>query len=171
MSAQVSSKEHVTNRSTIAGLVQRSLQTSDDVRGLIARGVLGAVIFPHGAQHALGWFGGYGFEGTRAWMVSTLGVPSFVAGGSILLELVAPLLLLTASCGRLAAAWIAIFLAVAANTHSANGFFMNWLGNQKGEGFEYHLLAIALAAVVAIGGSGKLSVDRWLSKKLSTGSR
>jgi putative oxidoreductase len=42
--------------------------------------------------------------------------------------------------------------------HGANGFFMNWMGNQKGEGFEYHLLAIGLALIVIIYGAGKFSV-------------
>jgi putative oxidoreductase len=46
--------------------------------------------------------------------------------------------------------------------HLPNGFFMNWFGNQKGEGFEYHLLAIGLALVIMINGSGRYSVDRLL---------
>jgi putative oxidoreductase len=37
---------------------------------------------------------------------------------------------------------------------------MNWGGNQKGEGFEYHLLALAIAFAVMVGGSGALSLDR-----------
>ena len=155
----------------LSRLVKRALGTTDDIHGLVARVVLGAVILPHGAQHLLGWFGGFGFEGTRGWMVSTLGVPSVVAGGSIVLEVVAPVLLVLGAGGRFAAAWIAAFMVVAAGTHSANGFFMNWLGGQKGEGFEYHLLAIALALVVAITGSGKLSVDRWLTTRSTETSR
>src|SRR6478672_5179579 len=89
---------------------QRAITTTDDMPGLLARVALGAVIFPHGAQHLLGWFGGYGFDGTRAWMVSTLGVPSVVAGLSIVLEVVAPLLLLVGAGGRIAAAWLAAFM-------------------------------------------------------------
>ena len=50
-----------------------------------------------------------------------------------------------------------------ATVHLANGFFMNWSGAQKGEGFEYHILAIALALVVMLRGSGAASVDRALS--------
>jgi putative oxidoreductase len=53
----------------------------------------------------------------------------------------------------------AIFLV-----HLPNGFFMNWAGNQKGEGFEYHLLAIAVAATLLLRGAGAYSVDRALTK-------
>ena len=47
---------------------------------------------------------------------------------------------------RVAAFGIAVTMLVATLTvHAANGFFMNWLGSQKGEGFEYHILAFGLA--------------------------
>jgi len=44
--------------------------------------------------------------------------------------------------------------------HLPDGFFMNWTGTQQGEGFEYHLLAIAIGLAVFIKGSGAMSVDR-----------
>src|SRR5678815_5224552 len=106
-------------------LARRALRTESDARGLVARVTLGAVLLPHGAQHLLGWFGGFGLEGTRGWMVTTLGVPSAVATAAIVLELVAPLLLVVGLGGRFAAAWLAGFLAVAASTHAKVGFFMN----------------------------------------------
>ena len=172
MSALVSRGTKVAQRPQApSSLAWRAIETSDDVRGLVARVVLGAVIFPHGAQHLLGWFGGFGFHGTRAWMESTLGVPRIVAGSSIVLELAALILLVVGAGGRFAAAWMAAFLAVAASTHASSGFFMNWLGNQKGEGFEYHFLAIALAVTVVLTGSGKLSVDRWLTTRAAESSR
>jgi putative oxidoreductase len=43
---------------------------------------------------------------------------------------------------------------------------MNWTGNQKGEGYEYHLLAIGLCLVILFQGSGKFSIDSWLSRKM-----
>jgi len=46
---------------------------------------------------------------------------------------------------------------------SPNGFFMNWASANKGEGFEYHLLAIAMAAGGNDRGAGATSVDRALS--------
>jgi putative oxidoreductase len=48
--------------------------------------------------------------------------------------------------------------------HLPNGFFMNWYGNQKGEGFEFHLLAIAIAAALLLRGAGPFSIDRAVSK-------
>ena len=48
--------------------------------------------------------------------------------------------------------------------HKANGFFMNWSGQQKGEGFEYHILAIAIAVALMIGGAGRFSLDRIIAK-------
>jgi hypothetical protein len=35
--------------------------------------------------------------------------------------------------------------------HRSFGFFMNWTGTQKGEGFEYHLLALAVTAFLITG--------------------
>jgi putative oxidoreductase len=50
--------------------------------------------------------------------------------------------------------WLPILLV-----HGANGSFMNWYGNQKGEGFEYHLLTLDLAFAVILAGAGKWSID------------
>jgi hypothetical protein len=54
-----------------------------------------------------------------------------------------------------------IVMAVAM-VHAANGFFMNWHGTLKGEGFEYNLLAAGIALAVMINGGGKWSLDRLL---------
>jgi putative oxidoreductase len=43
------------------------------------------------------------------------------------------------------------------------GFFMNWSGTQKGEGYEYHLLAIGLSVAILVKGSGAFSIDRALT--------
>jgi putative oxidoreductase len=48
--------------------------------------------------------------------------------------------------------------------HLPNGFFMNWMGTQKGEGIEFHLLALATAAALLLRGAGAFSLDRALSK-------
>ena len=139
-----------------------ALRTTDDIAALVARLTLALVIFPHGAQHALGWFGGYGFAGTYGWMTGTLGIPGPLAALAIATELLAPAALLLGAGGRVAALGIAGLMVVAATTHAENGFFMNWFGTLEAgtEGFEYHLLALALAAVVVLRGSGAISVDR-----------
>jgi len=132
------------------------LRTKDDRLLLAQRVLFAAIMFPHGAQHALGWFGGYGFGGTFGWMTGTLGIPAPFAALAIAVEIVAPFFLL---------AGLGAILAVAATTHASNGFFMNWVGTNAGEGFEYHLLGIALAASIVVRGSGALSVDRFLATR------
>jgi putative oxidoreductase len=147
-------------------MLRTLLTTRRDPAPLVARLVLGIVMFPHGAQHALGWFGGYGFHGTLGWMSGTLGFPAPLAALAIVVEIVAPFALVLGLGGRVAAAGIIGLMLGAASTHVANGFFMNWFGALKpgAEGFEYHVIAIALAAVVAIEGSGALSLDRLLTR-------
>ena len=140
------------------------LATRDDKSALFLRVVLAGVLWPHGAQHLLGWFGGYGFAGTYGWMTETLAVPAPFAALAIVTEFVAPLFLLLGLGGRIAAAGLGTVLAVAATTHHANGFFMNWTGSHAGEGFEYHLLGVAIALALVARGSGAWSLDRRLSR-------
>ena len=146
------------------GLLRRLLVTEGDPAAALARLSLAGLIFPHGAQHALGWFGGYGFSGTHGWMTKTLGFPAAAAALAILTELVAPLALAIGFGGRLAALGMVGIMLGAISTHVSNGFFMNWFGALPAgqEGFEYHLAVIALAAVVMLKGSGALSADRVL---------
>ena len=147
------------------------ISTRADHGALAGRVMLGAIMMPHGFQHALGLLGGYGFRGTLGWMTDTLGFPAPLAALAIIVELIAPFALILGLGGRVAALGIVGLMAGAASTHVANGFFMNWFGTQPAgaEGFEYHLLAIGLGAVVAINGSGALSLDRWIATRLSRG--
>ena len=141
------------------------LSTGDDAVATLSRLTLALVIFPHGAQKVLGWFGGYGFAGTMQFFTEQMGIPAVLAFAAIAVEFLGPLALVLGLGARLAAAGIVVNMAVAAGmVHLPNGFFMNWFGDQKGEGFEYHLLAIALALVVVIRGSGAWSLDRRLSR-------
>ncbi|WP_373047356.1 DoxX family protein [Vulgatibacter sp.] len=154
-------------------MLRRLLSTTNDSGPLIARLVLGFVMFPHGAQHALGWFGGYGFGGTFGWMTETLGFPTPLAALAIVTELIAPIALVLGIGGRYAALGIGGLMLGAASTHVQHGFFMNWFGAMPtgAEGYEYHLLALALSAVVAIKGSGAYSVDgRLFSGEVAVGS-
>lgn len=141
----------------------RLLATPDDPVLLGVRLTLGLVMLPHGLQKTLGLFGGYGFEGTLGFFTGTLGIPWVLALAAILAESLGALALVLGLFGRVAAFGIAANMLVAALlSHVANGFFMNWFGNQGGEGFEYHLLALALAGVVLVRGSGRASLDRLL---------
>jgi putative oxidoreductase len=157
--------------SPLGALVTRALATSHDVSATVARVSLGFVLLPHGMQHNLGWFGGYGFTGTLGWMTKTLGFPAPLAVLGLLVELVAPALLLVGFGGRLTAFAVFSFMAFAASTHLQNGFFMNWFGSLPTgvEGFEYHLLALALAAVLAVEGMGAFSLDRaWPGRRVTS---
>ncbi len=148
----------------------RTLVTDASLVGLLARLALGIVILPHGLQKVFGWFGGYGFDATMGFFTQTMGIPAPLALAAVLAESLGAMLLIAGGASRLAAAAIGITMAVAALTsHLANGFFMNWYGNQAGEGFEFHILAIGLAAVVLVSGGGRWSADgiatrRWAGR-------
>lgn len=140
---------------------------SKDHAALVARLTLGIVMFPHGAQKALGWFGGYGFSGTMGFFTEQMHIPALFAFLAIVAEFLGSLGLITGLLTRLSALGIAGVMVVAILTaHLGNGFFMNWYGNQKGEGFEYHLLALGLAIVILIRGGGKAALDSLVAKKL-----
>jgi len=142
-------------------------KTEDSFSFLILRIALAVVIFPHGAQKVLGWFGGHGIEATLGFLTGKMGVPYFIAVLVIIGEFFGALGLLTGFLTRFCAASIATILAGAvAMIHWNNGFFMNWSGKQAGEGFEYHILAIGIAAVLVIGGGGAFSLDQWISRNL-----
>jgi putative oxidoreductase len=130
----------------------------------LLRVTLALVLLPHGLQHLFGVLGGYGFAATVKWMSGTLGIPAPLAAAGILLEFIGPLLLLAGIGSRLVGLALAAFMTVAGSTHVANGFFMNWLGNLPAgvEGFEYHLLAVAIGIAIAVNGGGSYSVDRAL---------
>jgi len=142
------------------------VRTEKDPAALILRLGLGLVMFPHGAQKLLGWFGGYGFAGTMHFFTSTMGIPYGLGLLVIIVEFFGALGLITGLLTRLAALGVAVDLTVAAlMVHVHNGFFMNWTGQQAGEGFEYHILAVAIAIALIIKGGGLWSLDRLFGKK------
>lgn len=142
-------------------------KTEDSISFLILRVTLGIVIFPHGAQKLLGWFGGHGIDGTLGFLTGNMGIPYIIAVLIIIGEFFGALGLITGFLTRFCAAAMAVIMAGAvAMAHWNNGFFMNWSGKQAGEGFEYHILAIGIAAVLVIAGGGSLSLDQWISRNL-----
>jgi putative oxidoreductase len=142
------------------------LQTDNTISTLLLRLTLGAVFFPHGAQKALGWFGGHGFAGTMGFLTGTLQIPALFAFLAIAAEFAGAIGLIVGLGTRVAALGIASVMAVAITMHAEHGFFMNWFGNQKGEGIEYHLLALAIALALILRGGGKWSADGLIAKKL-----
>ena len=133
--------------------------THGDVVPLVLRLTLAVVMFAHGAQKALGWFGGDGLRRTLDSLRKS-GVPSPVAVLAIMAEFLGPLGLAVGLLTRVAALGIAaVMLGAILTVHGRHGFFMNWYGNQPGEGFEYHVLAIGLAVALVLNGAGVWSLD------------
>jgi putative oxidoreductase len=145
-------------------MFRKLLSTTNDCMLTMLRLVLGIVFFAHGAQKMLGWFGGFGFTGTMGFFTHRMGIPAPFAFLAICAEFFGGLGLIFGFLGRVAAFGIICNMVVAvALVHARNGFFMNWAGNKKGEGFEFHLLALAMLIVILVKGSGSLSVDRAIS--------
>ncbi len=148
-------------------MLRRLLSTTNDPTLTVVRLILGCVFFAHGAQKMLGWFGGHGFSATMTFFTHNMGIPALFAFLAIAAEFFGGLGLLVGFLGRVAAFGILCNMVVAIFMVSGHvGFFMNWFGTQKGEGYEYHLLAIALCVVILVKGSGAFSIDLAL-----TGSR
>ncbi|RJQ19877.1 MAG: DoxX family protein [Nitrospiraceae bacterium] len=147
-------------------MFNKLIHTDDDAASLLMRVLLGIVFFPHGAQKLLGWFGGGGFSATMSSFTDKMGIPPVLAFLAIMAESIGALALIAGFLTRIAALGIATNMTVAIfMVHLPYGFFMNWFGNKKGEGFEYHILAITIAAVLILKGGGKWSVDRLMSKR------
>ena len=153
-----------------ASFLDRLLATDRSRTLLVQRLALGLILFPHGAQKLLGWFGGYGFSGTMGFFTDTMHLPAPLALLIIVDESLGAIGLVLGAGTRVAALGIAsVMLGAVFTTHIHVGFFMNWFGGQAGEGYEYHLLALALAVPLIVRGAGAFSVDGLLSERLRAG--
>lgn len=145
-------------------MMHRIIETDNHHVTALLRIVLGVVFFAHGAQLLLGWFGGSGLRGSMQVFTGMLHIPAPLAILAICSEFFGGLALLFGILTRLAAIGVGIDMIVATMmVHRHYGFFMNWFGTQKGEGYEYHILVIAMAIYLLSEGAGTLSVDRILS--------
>lgn len=146
-------------------MLRKLLVTDENTATVILRLVLGVVFFAHGAQKMLGWFGGYGFSGTMGYFTGTAHIPAVLAFLAIAAEFFGGMGLMFGFLTRIAAFGISVNMLVAiATVHGAAGFFMNWTGTQKGEGFEYHLLVLAITAFLMVRGGGAFSLDRAITR-------
>lgn len=149
----------------IPAFVRPLLRTSDDLPPALLRFTLAAVMFPHGAQKMLGWFGGGGPSGTVRFFTDVLHLPAFVAVFAIVVEFFGTILLLAGAGTRIAALGFgALMIGAIATVHWPHGFFMNWGGAAGGEGSEYGLLVLGIVAALLVSGGGRWSVDRALSR-------
>jgi putative oxidoreductase len=153
-------------------MTRKLIGTDNDAATAILRLVLGVIFFAHGAQKMLGWFGGYGFSGTMGFFTSVMHIPALFAFLAIAAEFFGGLGLIFGFLTRIAAFGIFSNMVVAiAMVHGQFGLFMNWTGQQKGEGYEYHLLVLAITAFLMIRGAGAGSVDRLLTSRVKGTSR
>jgi len=149
-------------------MIRKFFETRSDWTPVFQRFLLGAVIFPHGAQKVLGWFGGYGFEGTLGYFTSQ-GFPTVIVLLIFAAEFLGSLGLITGFLTRLSALGIAMVMTGAAlMVHLPFGFFINWTGSQAGNGVEFHLLAVALAIPLIFRGAGRFSIDGLIAKRLGS---
>jgi putative oxidoreductase len=145
-------------------MIKQFFRTNNDFSLTIMRLALGIVILPHGLQKVAGMFGGNGFQATMQHFTENMSFPWIVALLVILAESAGALGLIIGFCTRLCALGIgAVMTGAIVMVHWKIGFFMNWSGNQAGEGFEFHILAIGLAIALLIRGGGALSIDRSIS--------
>jgi putative oxidoreductase len=147
--------------------VTKLFQTDDAWSSLIIRVSLGVVMFPHGAQKLLGWYGGHGFSGTLGFFTDQMHVPWIVALLIIIGESLGSVGLMIGFLTRFTALSLGIIMLGAVTmVHWPHGFFMNWFGQQAGEGFEYHLLVLGMCAALVITGAGRWSVDGVIASRL-----
>ncbi len=141
--------------------------TDDGWAGLILRLTMGLVMFPHGAQKLLGWLGGFGFSGTMGFFTGTMHLPWIIAFLVIMGEFFGSLALIAGFFSRfVAASFVIIMVGAIATSHLPHGFFMNWSGQQQGEGYEYHLLVIGMSLALMLTGAGRWSVDRMVAQRM-----
>ena len=141
-------------------LATNKQSTQASLAALSLRLLLGIVVFAHGAQKLFGWFGGYGFDGTMQYFTETARLPWVVGFWVILLESVGALALIAGIATRFIAAFYVILASgIALTAHIQYGFFSNWFGNQKGEGYEYFLLWGGMSIALLFTGGGKYSIE------------
>ena len=145
-------------------MLRKLLRTPNDLTLTLARIILAAIFFAHGSQKMFGFFGGRGVSGTIAIFEQTMGIPAPLTILAMTAEVFGAIGMFFGLFSRVAALGLLVVMVVApfAN-HLYPNFFMNWTGRQMGEGYEYHLLAIALIVTILVRGAGAVSLDRVIS--------
>jgi putative oxidoreductase len=147
-------------------MLKKLLATNGDWTSTVLRIAAGIMIFPHGLQKTFGWFGGAGLTGQMNGFSQFMHIPALLAFLAIMAEFLGGIGLILGLFTRIAAFGVACNMVMAVYfLHWKIGFFMNWGGKQMGEGFEFHLLAVAILVVLIAKGGGPASVDRMIAKK------
>lgn len=146
---------------------QLIFNTQQEWTGFLLRCILGSVMLPHGAQKLFGSFGGFGFQGTMNFFTESMKLPWIISFLVIIIEFFGSMGLIAGFATRAwAAAFIVIMIGAIVTTNLQHGLFMNWFGNQAGEGFEYHLLVIGMCLALLLTGGGIFSVDGVISQSV-----
>ena len=135
---------------------------------LVIRILLGVVLFAHGAQKLLGWFGGYGFNGTMSYFTDTVGLPWIIGFLVIIIESIGAISIFFGFATRLWSIGVSLLTIGIIITAHSDHFFMNWYGSQRSEGFEYFLLMLGMSISLVTSGAGRISVDALLDKKTTS---
>ncbi|MCE7063856.1 DoxX family protein [Dyadobacter sp. CY326] len=143
----------------------KSSSANSDYGSLFLRLILATVLFPHGAQKLLGWFNGFGFEGTMQYFTGQVGLPWIIGFTVIIIEFFGPLALVLGLGVRIWAAGITAVMTGIIVTTFHDYFFMDWFGSQKLEGMEFFLLAIGIAVSLVFTGGGRYSLGHLLFRK------
>jgi putative oxidoreductase len=133
---------------------------------LILRITLGAIIFVHGYDKL-----GSGFEGFMGYFTGVLKMPAVLGWLTVFIETAGCIMLIVGFATRINAfLMIGLFIGMIACVHWQDGFLMNWFGQmEKGhEGFEYHLLVLAMCTSILINGGGKFSIDNYIVNRHKT---
>jgi putative oxidoreductase len=153
-------------------MYQRLFKTNDDWTFTFLRISLGILFLPHGLQMTFGWLGGGGWQASMNYLQGSMELPALIAYGVVLTQLLGSLFLFAGLFTRGMAFLLLIIMGGAVYTsHIDHGFFMNWTGQQSGEGFEYHLAVLAIAIPLIIHGGGKFSLDPAFARLLRSRER
>lgn len=145
-------------------------KTNSSLAPVFIRLFLALILFPHGAQKLLGWFGGSGFDNSMTWFTETAGLPRFIGLLVIIIEFFGPIALVLGFATRLWSFTITVLMTGIILTSFSQYFFMNWFGKQSTEGMEFFLLVIGMSLSLTYSGAGSYSIDALIDRKIkSTG--
>jgi putative oxidoreductase len=157
------------SRSRITGafsMWKKLIATPNEWHWTLIRLAAGIMIFPHGLQKAFGVWGGRGLSGQLEFFQHHDHIPLVFAFLAIMAELLGGIGLITGFLTRVAAFGLLCNMTIGPYISNLQyGYFLNWTGQQKGEGIEFHILAAAMALTIVARGAGAFSVDRLLMKK------
>jgi putative oxidoreductase len=143
-------------------MIEKLLHTDPDYAWTFLRIIAGLIIFPYGMQKLFPWFGGWGIKKTLK-QLTLKKIPTFIAWLIIIGQSFGSIALVVGFLGRIAAGGLFIIFTGALIVHLPDGWAMNWFGEKKGEGIEYHVMLLSLLLIVIVRGSGAMSIDLWLT--------